>query len=555
MTAVTVVFVEFARDPVTVTGTIAIACAPRPRRRALGGAADPGAAGPGRPRAGRRRRSRWRRTTPGATPATAATERAVAVPGRSPTPPRSSRRVGTADPTAVLQPFAEQVRARHRRRLRGGDGAGPDPLHATPTPARSASRSSATSAARRRARSFTQESTGTLGPSMRAVVPGRCDGGEVVALVSVGITIAAIDRQLRDDLALIAARRRWRCSRVGLVGAWLVEPPAAPADARPGRARDHPDVRVLHGGAARRPRGTAAARHRRPGAAGQRRGAPAARPARRRGRPAARRPRPAPRRWSPRRSAATAEADDIYLAGDRVLVVSSAPAPWQGREVGAVVTLRDHTELRAVTGELDVVRGLTESLRAQNHEAANRLHTVVSLIEMGRPDEAVEFATEELAGRAAAHRPGRRRGRRPGASRRCCSASRPRPPSAASSSLVEGDLPRRRRPAASRDLVTVLGNLVDNAFDARGRPRRRRRGRGAARRRRRRARGRRSATAGRASTTRTAAHVLERGWTTKALRRAAAAASGWPWSARSRAGTAARSTIGRSRARRRASSR
>ena len=79
-----------------------------------------------------------------------------------------------------------------------------------------------------------------------------------------------------------------------------------------------------------------------------------------------------------------------------MLVVSSAPASWQGRDVGAVVTLRDHTELRSVTGELDVVRGLTESLRSQNHEAANRLHTVVSLIEMGRAEEAVDFATEEL---------------------------------------------------------------------------------------------------------------------------------------------------------------
>ncbi len=77
-------------------------------------------------------------------------------------------------------------------------------------------------------------------------------------------------------------------------------------------------------------------------------------------------------------------------------MVSSAPASWSGREVGAVVTLRDHTELRSVTGELDVVRGLTESLRAQTHEAANRMHTVVSLIEMGHPEQAVEFATEEL---------------------------------------------------------------------------------------------------------------------------------------------------------------
>ena len=88
--------------------------------------------------------------------------------------------------------------------------------------------------------------------------------------------------------------------------------------------------------------------------------------------------------------------DEIHLVGDAVLVVNTAPARWQGREVGRVVTLRDHTELQAVAGELDTVRGLAESLRSQNHEAANRLHTVVSLVEMGRTDEALEFATEEL---------------------------------------------------------------------------------------------------------------------------------------------------------------
>ena len=89
-------------------------------------------------------------------------------------------------------------------------------------------------------------------------------------------------------------------------------------------------------------------------------------------------------------------ADEVYVTGDHVLVASSSAAFWDGKEVGAVVTLRDHTELQAVTGELDIVRGLTESLRAQTHEAANRLHTVVSLIEIGRTEEAIDFVTDEL---------------------------------------------------------------------------------------------------------------------------------------------------------------
>ena len=92
----------------------------------------------------------------------------------------------------------------------------------------------------------------------------------------------------------------------------------------------------------------------------------------------------------------TRRPDEIHLVDDAVLVVNTSPAHWQGREVGSVVTLRDHTEIQAVAGELDTVRGLAESLRSQNHEAANRLHTVVSLVELGRTEEALDFATEEL---------------------------------------------------------------------------------------------------------------------------------------------------------------
>jgi two-component system CitB family sensor kinase len=159
----------------------------------------------------------------------------------------------------------------------------------------------------------------------------------------------------------------------------------------------------------------------------------------------------------------TAEADDIYLAGDRVLVVSSSPATWEGADVGAVVTLRDHTELRAVTGELDVVRDLSDSLRAQNHESANRLHTMVSLIELGRVDEAVDFATEELQVAqlltdqvvGAVGDPvveALLLGKTADASERGIELR------------IEGGLPESD--VSARDLVTVLGNLVDNAFDA-----------------------------------------------------------------------------------------
>jgi len=161
----------------------------------------------------------------------------------------------------------------------------------------------------------------------------------------------------------------------------------------------------------------------------------------------------------------TAESDTIYALGEHLLVVSSAPAHWGGREVGAVVTLRDRTELQQVTGELDLVRGLTESLRAQNHESANRLHTVVSLIEMGEPRRAVELATsdlqvaQDLIDRVV------------GAVQDPVLAALLLGKSAQAAErgielLVEGEVSTESLPVAARDLVTVVGNLVDNALDA-----------------------------------------------------------------------------------------
>ena len=163
-------------------------------------------------------------------------------------------------------------------------------------------------------------------------------------------------------------------------------------------------------------------------------------------------------------------ADEVYVTGDHVLVASTSTAFWEGREVGAVVTLRDHTELQSLTGELDVVRGLTESLRAQTHEAANRLHTVVSLIEMGRPEQAVEFVTGELQVAqmltdqvvGAVAEPvvaALLLGKTAEASERGVQLT-------VTGELPAGDLAAGESEISTRDLVTVLGNLVDNALDA-----------------------------------------------------------------------------------------
>ena len=400
---------------------------------------------------------------------TSASDRALAVALAVADSPAVRDGLRQPDPTATLQPYAEEVRTDT-----GVDFVVVMALDRTryshPDPAQLGKPFVGDLGGAPQGRNFTQEYEGTLGPSMRAVVPVT-DGGEVVALVSVGITVNRIDDELATALVPVAISAA-SVLAVGLAGAWLISRRLRRQTHGMGEAEitrmyeyysavlhavreglfllDDQDRVQLVNDEARRlldlpddvvgrsihdlglPPGLVQA------AIGD-----------------------------------TAEADDIYLTDDHVLVVSASPATWAGREVGAVVTLRDHTDLQAVTGELDVVRGLTESLRSQNHEAANRLHTVVSLIEMGRTDEAVDFATEELQVAqlltdrvvGAVDEPvlaALLLGKTAEAAERGIEL------------VVTGEVNGPTPDVEPRDLVTVAGNLVDNALDAVvGRPERR----------------------------------------------------------------------------------
>ena len=155
------------------------------------------------------------------------------------------------------------------------------------------------------------------------------------------------------------------------------------------------------------------------------------------------------------------------LTDEHVLVVNRMPVSRQGRELGAVVTLRDRTELEALLRELDSVDALTDALRAQQHEFSNRMHTVAGLIELGDHD----------AGRAL-------RARRLGRQQRAWprrSASGSSVPEIAAMLLAKTTVAAERGVAAARcpttpgsptpasdddTLLTIAGNLIDNAIDA-----------------------------------------------------------------------------------------
>ncbi|HEY8481078.1 MAG TPA: PAS domain-containing protein, partial [Spirillospora sp.] len=303
------------------------------------------------------------------------------------------RALASRDPSRLLQPYAERV-----RRETGVDfitimnPAGIRYTH--PNPARIGGRFVGNTGPALAGLTFTETYTGTLGPSVRTVTPVY-EGPRVVALVAVGITIRAISVELRQrfvSLAVVAAA----VLALGVAGSSLVAARlrrqtrgVAPAELREMfeyyeailhtvreglLLLDRSGRVVLCNDAAREllDLGAPDPRGRRVAELGL------------------------PDEFVATCVSAEPRSDELHVADTRVLVVNTQPVRSRDRAMGNVVTLRDHTELQELSGELDTVRGFAESLRSQAHEAANRLHTVVSLVELGRPEEAVEFATAEL---------------------------------------------------------------------------------------------------------------------------------------------------------------
>lgn len=152
--------------------------------------------------------------------------------------------------------------------------------------------------------------------------------------------------------------------------------------------------------------------------------------------------------------------DELHLGAEGVVVVNQQPA-----RSGRIITLRDHTQLQALLGELDAVRSLADSLQAQNHEASNRLHTVVSLIEIGRPERAREFAVSELQlAQAMTDRVVGTVGEPVLASLLLAKLAQAQERGVQLTLDLGSEALNTRLPA--QDVVTVVGNLLDNAIEA-----------------------------------------------------------------------------------------
>ena len=151
----------------------------------------------------------------------------------------------------------------------------------------------------------------------------------------------------------------------------------------------------------------------------------------------------------------------------RVVLANRLPIRHQDAVIGAIATFRDKSEVNALAEQLTGVSRYAEALRAATHEFKNKLHVMLGLAQMGDlaalrsylrelADHHVAPSTALVKGIEDPVLAGFLLGKQSEARERDVSLQ----------VEVESQIPAPHEPALVHTLVTVLGNLLENAFDA-----------------------------------------------------------------------------------------
>ncbi|WP_371017667.1 ATP-binding protein [Pseudalkalibacillus sp. JSM 102089] len=92
------------------------------------------------------------------------------------------------------------------------------------------------------------------------------------------------------------------------------------------------------------------------------------------------------------------EYDQEIIIGHNHVIVNRIPIIQKGEITGAVSSFRRKTEIEALSRELSQVQSYAKVLRSQTHEYANKLYTILGLIQLGAYDEAIELIHKEAIG-------------------------------------------------------------------------------------------------------------------------------------------------------------
>jgi sensor histidine kinase regulating citrate/malate metabolism len=162
----------------------------------------------------------------------------------------------------------------------------------------------------------------------------------------------------------------------------------------------------------------------------------------------------------------TANENDVIIATrTHVLALNRRAASSQGQRIGTVTTMRDSTELAALQAQLSSHRSVTDTLRAQTHEFANQLHTISGLVQLGEFDAVRDLVGTLTRRRAEINDTVTQHVSDPAVAALLIAKTSLAAESGVSLTLTADSHLAALDPALATDVITLLGNLVDNAVD------------------------------------------------------------------------------------------
>ncbi|HWO96839.1 MAG TPA: DcuS/MalK family sensor histidine kinase [Bacillus sp. (in: firmicutes)] len=162
-----------------------------------------------------------------------------------------------------------------------------------------------------------------------------------------------------------------------------------------------------------------------------------------------------------------AELDEEQHLNGVALLVNRVPVLVENNIVGAVATFRDKTEISRLAEQLTGVRLYAEALRAQSHEFMNKLHVILGMVHMRYYDQLAVYISEIVDHRKNEIGFIARKIKDPVlAGFLIGKLSYAREAGAELVLSSEFQLPEPEDAGITHELITIIGNLIDNAVEA-----------------------------------------------------------------------------------------
>lgn len=166
-------------------------------------------------------------------------------------------------------------------------------------------------------------------------------------------------------------------------------------------------------------------------------------------------------------STGEAEFDYEKRMKNRTFIASMVPVRENERVVGAVETFQDRTQLLRMAEELTGIKQLVEALRASSHEFSNKLHAILGLLELGEYDHAKEYIQQTQQSHGQLQRRMLHAFKDPMIAGLMLGKYNVAKEQGVELVITPGSsLGPLHSETISHSLVLIIGNLVDNAFDA-----------------------------------------------------------------------------------------